>query len=863
MISIAKERPSSIRTFDWTVDQSSAASNDFKRCTREHVAWKTSPLGLMAQWPSSLRQMVLLSMADLSPSAVLYGPMEQVAIVYNEPFATLLASKHPVLQGQQVAGQLLELCPDFDATWQRQYTSGTTEVVGNQRIRQDRLGFVEEKTYAWKFVPTVGEDGLIVGSLVTVEEENRPLPRRERSKSAASEFERASTSAIEHTSMQATMNFKQLDERFTGRGCHCEELWKAIKQIEYNEAKYEKFANYAPVAIAALDSKSYELEWANKAYYDVTSQPPNSKSFLDYVHPDDVHLVQGRFDVGAFQDGSFTFECRLKKWARPAVSPSEAPAAPSPAWVLVSAFRENEGREHIMCWIIDITAHKNAEDVLRVRMAEAMEMKQQKERFIDMISHEIRNPLSAMVHCTDDIIENVEDLRNGRDTDMPASILENAATIAYCTQHIQNIVGDVLTLSKLDSRLVDVCPKPSQPREVVQGALKIFQNEFRANSIELDFAEDPSMQALRIDWLLFDPNRLVQVLVNLVTNAINVVKSRVKRKVTVRLSAVTRSPYETGDDIQCVRPRQTPKPVDFGGLINAEPSVFVVISVEDTGPGLEPEEKASLFERFAQASPKTESKYGGSGLGLFISRFLTELQNGTIGVASEPGVGSKFVFSVEAKRTTAPSPPTTSPPAVVQIPSIEIPTRLRSSVLGVDSNSPVLSIPSPHALHGHGVTRTQQQQQPPPPQPQQDKSAPRRVLVVEDNLVNQKVLANQLRKRGYEVGVALHGEEALELLQMTSAPSSSSPSARAFDVVLMDLEMPVMDGVSCVERIRAFEKKHGEEGDRLPVIAVTANARSEHATVALGAGMDAITTKPYRIQELVAEIGRVSGSGAN
>lgn len=861
MVSIVKRRSNSMRKFDWTIDQSPCTPNDFQRATREHVDWKSSPLGYMAEWPTSLRQMVLLSIADLSPSAVLYGPLESTAIVYNEPFANLIGSKHPTLQGHLVEGQLLELCPEIDSIWKRQHASGITEVIRNQRVRQDRLGFVEEKTYAWKFVPIIGEDGMIAGSLVTVDEENRALPRRERRKSAAREFERAFKSAIEHTTSQATKKIKQLDQHFTGRSCHCEELWKATQQIEENEARYEAFADRAPVGIAALDSKSYELEWANKAYYDVTSQSPESKSFLDYVHPDDVAKVQGYFDLGAFREESFTFECRLKKWAgRPAVSPSEAPGAPSPAWILVSAYRENEREQHIMCWIIDITTHKNAEEFLRMRMAEAMEMKQQKERFIDMISHEIRNPLSAMVHCTDDIVENVEHLRCGKDVEMSSNILENASTISYCTQHIKNIVGDVLTLSKLDSRLVEISPKPSRPRDTVESALKIFQNELRASSIELAFIEDPSVQEMEIDWLLFDPNRLVQVLVNIVTNAIKVVKPRPQRKVAVRLSATTTSPCESNSAVQCVLPRQTPKPVDFGEPFNSQPSVYVVISVEDTGPGLEPEEKASLFERFAQANPKTESKYGGSGLGLFISRDLTELQGGRIGVASEPGIGSTFVFSVQAKRTVAPA----TIPRPLRQASIEIPTRLRSSVASLESPlAAVVTAPSPalsplQPLHGHGVTRAQQQQQ----QPQQDKPPARKVLVVEDNLINQKVLANQLRKRGYEVDVALHGEEALDVLQMSCPLSSPRSVDRPFDVVLLDLEMPVMDGISCVQQIRAFEE--GSKGDRvrLPVIAVTANARSEHATAALEAGMDAITTKPYRIQDLVGEIEKVCGGNA-
>lgn len=155
---------------------------------------------------------------------------------------------------------------------------------------------------------------------------------------------------------------------------------------------------------------------------------------------------------------------------------------------------------------------------------------------------------------------------------------------------------------------------------------------------------------------------------------------------------------------------------------------------------------------------------------------------------------------------------------------------------------------------------------------------------MEDNLINQKVLANQLRKRGFEVSCAIHGAEALDMLHMaeststtTTAGSPTSPTAsivgnssvirrkpvpnatasavaNEFDVVLLDIEMPIMDGYTCAQQIRAFELNHADSRRRLPIIAVTANVRSEHSTAALESGMDAITTKPYKIEDLVAQI---------
>ncbi|CZT17157.1 related to sensory transduction histidine kinase [Ramularia collo-cygni] len=450
-----------------------------------------------------------------------------------------------------------------------------------------------------------------------------------------------------------------------------------------------------------------------------------------------------------------------------------------------------------------------------------------------------------MVHCTDDIISNARQSCDKSSGD----VIEAAQTIAFCTHHIKTIADDVIQMSKLDSRLVEINPTSIRPREVVEQAIAIFQSERKAGSIELDFKEDPSIEAFGIDWLLLDSVRYLQILFNMVTNAIKVVKNRPTRKIEVKLSAASNN--ETAvDSVRFAKPRHPGGTgnVKFGEQYKDVESVFLVTTVEDTGPGLTEDELSSLFERFAQASPKTESKYGGSGLGLFISRDLTELQGGRIGVASEAGVGSKFVFSVESKRCEPPKTKSDPPP-------IRIPARLQA----IDNDySPVLSRP-PELPNGQEATRSCADQK--------EKAGPRRVLVVEDNLINQKVLANQLRKRGYEVSVALHGEEALKQLHMnfpTSDPLSiprKAVGSRSFDVVLLDIEMPVMDGITCVQRIRAFEAARPNRR-RLNVIAVTANARGEHETAALAAGMDSITTKPYKIESLVQQMEKACSPAA-
>ncbi|KAL8808242.1 MAG: hypothetical protein Q9200_004363 [Gallowayella weberi] len=243
--------------------------------------------------------------------------------------------------------------------------------------------------------------------------------------------------------------------------------------------------------------------------------------------------------------------------------------------------------------------------------------------------------------------------------------------------------------------------------------------------------------------------------------------------------------------------------------------VFLSFAIRDTGRGLSDEEKKKLFHRFSQASPRTHVEFGGSGLGLFISRELTELQGGEIGVASESGKGSTFAFYVKGRRASAPKITTAGP----------VPPQSSAST------SPLAS--------------------------DQDPKGPRSclsVLLVEDNLINQKVLRKQLVKHKYEVQVANHGKEAIEYLKTTNMWVGNDNGHR-LDVVLMDLEMPVMDGLTCARMIRQLQKE-GAITQHVPLIAVTANARREQIDETLEAGMDDVMTKPFKVSELLPKIER-------
>jgi signal transduction histidine kinase len=200
-----------------------------------------------------------------------------------------------------------------------------------------------------------------------------------------------------------------------------------------------------------------------------------------------------------------------------------------------------------------------------------------------------------------------------------------------------------------------VTPVDAQPLQVVQRALKMFEGEVQTAGIQMEFVLTDSFTKLGVDWVKIDPSRVLQVLINLTTNAIKFTTTEETRTIKVVLSASRERPSASDHPtvsyfpMRAKRTDQTCGP-DWG---NGE-EIYLEFAVRDTGRGLTPEEKKLLFQRFSQASPRTHVQYGGSGLGLFISRELTELQGGEIGVSSEAGKGSTFAFYVKCRRSSEP-----------------------------------------------------------------------------------------------------------------------------------------------------------------------------------------------------------------
>jgi CheY-like chemotaxis protein len=458
-----------------------------------------------------------------------------------------------------------------------------------------------------------------------------------------------------------------------------------------------------------------------------------------------------------------------------------------------------------------------------------------------------------------------------------ASIIDSLQTIVTCSLHQKRVIDDVLTLSKLDSDLILITPIKVQPVVVILEAIKMFDVECRQLGIQLDFHEDDS--AKEFEWVMLDPSRLLQVLINLLcvnlvalvmaqltptsTNAIKFTKGSSGQRILVEFGGSWIRPPDVWESI----PFRTDDQLRVNILEEAGwgngTKAYLWIKVQDTGCGMTEDEQEKLFSRFTQATPRTHVQYGGSGLGLFISKTLATLQGGAIGVSSEKNSGTTFMFFVGTRVTDSPA----------------------KQIAG--HGPQVRPVPFQRAISFETAMKAVQI----------------KVLIVEDNVVKQKVLKKQLEKCGWTVYVAGDGEEALKWLQESfywrgdpagnvreSFDKDHNGQKRPeVDIILLDIFMPVMDGLTCVRRIREWEdqgllapppppprpkshrsgstpsltpviarndpeKQSPKLAFQIPILAVSANARMEQIQEALRAGMNDAITKPFRIPDLWPKI---------
>jgi PAS domain S-box-containing protein len=387
--------------------------------------------------------------------------------------------------------------------------------------------------------------------------------------------------------------------------------------------------------------------------------------------------------------------------------------------------------------------------------AEAEAANQAKSTFLATMSHEIRTPMNGVLGMME-VLD-----RQG----LNASQQRTVATMRDSAQALLRIIDDVLDFSKIEAGRLELEAAPFSLSGLIDGVLSTFQAQAVAKGLILSGAVEPGSD----DTLIGDATRVRQILFNLLGNAL---KFTERGRITVRGSSV---------------------PLGGG-------RTRVTLAVEDTGIGIDQEQRRRLFQPFAQADSSTTRRFGGTGLGLSIVRRLASLMDGDISAQSEPGKGSTFF--VRLVFDAAP----------------------KDALFAVTQHSA-----ASHA--GRALTMPRTGERPV-------------VLVVDDHPVNLEVLVRQLELLGVEADTAVDGVEALEAW-----------STKPYAAVLADIHMPRMDGYELTRRLRAIEaERHG--GSRMPVVAVTANAMKGEEERCLAAGMDAYLVKPVNIDWLRATLVR-------
>jgi PAS domain S-box-containing protein len=410
----------------------------------------------------------------------------------------------------------------------------------------------------------------------------------------------------------------------------------------------------------------------------------------------------------------------------------------------------SEDRHLFVGFISDISLQKQAEQELRLAKEAAEAAAKAKANFLANMSHEIRTPMNTVIGFAEVALQ---------DQNLSGDTRSHIKTILSSGRHLLSVINDILDFSKIEAGKVELESVCFNLPFAVQEALQIMGLRAAEKGLRIDLAIEAGLPT----HFVGDPNRLRQVILNLVGNSV---------KFT-----------DTGNITVTIK--------------RAEGIEMLHFAISDTGIGMTQEQTERIFESFSQADATTSRRFGGTGLGTTISKQIVELMGGRIWVESQIGVGSVFHFTVHMP----------------------------------ESASAENCLYDVNPLHTVAYF------------------SPRRfkVLLAEDIEANANLARLRLEQQGHQVSWVKNGQEAVDAF-----------CAGSYDLILMDLQMPVLDGIAATRQIRELEKSNG---GHIPILALTASVLSHERQESLEAGIDTIVGKPIDVDDLLTQMERLVAKG--